>query len=225
VEAENINVKLYQGDCLEYMRGMDAGSVDAVITDPPYGIGVKTNYKTRKRSSLAECNDFRQIVGDDIPFDPTPFLDFPIVVLFGANYYANKLPVSGGWVVWDKLDGLESKRDWGFNDNSDCELLWTNKGNAARIIKHRWMGAMKGSENNERRIHPTQKPIALMVELLRHYTNPGDTIFDPFMGSGTTGVAAVQLGRNFIGCEIDPDYFAIAEKRIKDAQMQIRMPI
>ena len=225
MEAENINVKLYQGDCLEYMRGMDAGSVDAVITDPPYGIGVKTNYKTRKRSSLAECNDFRQIVGDDIPFDPTPFLDFPIVVLFGANYYANKLPVSGGWVVWDKLDGLESKRDWGFNDNSDCELLWTNKGNAARIIKHRWMGAMKGSENNERRIHPTQKPIALMVELLRHYTNPGDTIFDPFMGSGTTGVAAVQLGRNFIGCEIDPDYFAIAEKRIKDAQMQIRMPI
>jgi DNA modification methylase len=209
--------QLHLGDCLDIMRSLPDGCVDAVITDPPYGIALATNYKQRKRGALAPCNNFAPIVGDREPFDPTPFLSFPVVVLFGANYFAKRLPDSGAWLVWDKLDGLTSKRDVGFNDNSDCELLWTNQGRAARLFRHRWMGAMKGSEQTERRVHPTQKPIALMVQLVKHYTNPGDTILDPFMGSGTTGVACVQTGRNFIGIEIDPTYYAIAEKRIADA--------
>ena len=150
------------GDCLEVMPTLTA-KVDAVITDPPYGIGLATNYATRKRAALARCNDFPPIANDDRPFDPRPFLGFPAVVLFGANYYANQLPVSGGWVVWDKLNGLKSGRDWGFNDNSDCELIWTNVGNAARLIPQRWMGAMKETESAERRVHPTQKPVALMA--------------------------------------------------------------
>ena len=73
--------------------------------------------------------------------------------------------------------------------------------------------------------HKSQKPIKLMIELLDKFTNEGDTILDPFMGSGTTGVACVQTGRNFIGIEIDPDYYAIAEKRIKEAQLQMRLPL
>lgn len=200
------------------MRGLPDRSVDAVVTDPPYGMNLATNYRDRKRTALAVCNNFRPIVGDDKPFDPRPFLIAPVVVMFGANYYAERLPASGAWIVWDKLDGLESGRDLGFNDNSDCELIWTNKGNAARIIRHRWMGAMKGSEHNQRRVHPTQKPIALLRKIIENYTPPGATIFDPYMGSGTTGVACVQAGRNFIGCEIDPTYFEIAQRRISEAE-------
>jgi site-specific DNA-methyltransferase (adenine-specific) len=210
-------IQLYHGDCLEIIPAITQ-RVHLVLADPPYGIGVKTHYKSRKRGVLAACNDFPPMVGDDRPFDPAPLLRFPRVVLFGANYYADKLPVSGGWIVWDKLNGLKSKRDWGFNNNSDCELAWTNIGNAARIIPHRWMGVMKESEHTERRVHPTQKPVALMAEIIKHYTNEGDTVLDPYMGSGTTGVACVQTGRNFIGIEIDEGYFNIAKQRIEQAQ-------
>ena len=211
-------IELWHGDCLEVMKGMDDNSVDAVITDPPYGIGLATNYRERKRTSLAECNDFPPILGDDKEFDPTPLLRFDKVILFGANWYCHKLPISGGWIIWDKLDGLESKRDFGFNDNSDCELIWTNQGNSTRIIRHRWMGAMKGSEGTERRVHPTQKPVNVMSKIILAYTNPGDTILDPFMGSGTTGVACVQTGRKFKGIELDEKYFDLSEKRIRTAQ-------
>lgn len=214
-------VTLHLGDCLEILPTLQG--IDAVITDPPYGIGVLTNYAQRGRGALAECNDFAPIIGDDKPFDPSPLLKYKTVVLFGANYYADKLPISGGWVVWDKLDGLQSKRLWGFNDNSDCELIWTNKGNAARLIPHRWMGAMKASENDERRVHPTQKPIALMSVLIEQYTQIGDTVIDPYMGSGTTGVACIKTGRNFIGIEKEPKYFEIAQRRIKEAEQQMIM--
>ena len=215
---------LYQGDCMDILPTLAAGSVDAVITDPPYGIALATDYAARKRGSLARCNNFRPIAGDNKPFDPTPFLDFRTVVLFGANYYADKLPPSGAWIVWDKVHGLPSVRDLGFNDNSDCELIWTNKGNAARIIRHRWMGAMKDSEQDEGRVHPTQKPIDLLRRIVRHYTAPGATVLDPFMGSGTTGVACRMEGRRFVGIELDPGYFAIAKRRIETAQPPLFVP-
>ena len=216
-----MTVTLYHGDCLQILQTLAAGSVDAVITDPPYGIGLNTAYKDKQRGALAECNNFKLIEGDDKPFNPIPFLGFLTVVLFGANYYADKLPISGGWIIWDKLDGLESKRDVGFNDNSDCELIWTNKGNSARIIRHRWMGMIKASENESKRVHPTQKPVALMKTIVENWTKSGDTILDPFMGSGTTGVACVETGRNFIGIEISEDYFKIAQRRIADAQSRM----
>ena len=217
-----IDWEVITGDCLEVLPTLDRASIAAVVTDPPYGIALQTNYASRKRAALAACNDFPPITGDNKPFDPRSLLAFPVVVLFGANYYADKLPPSGGWVVWDKLNGLNSKRDWVFNDNSDCELIWTNKGNAARLIPHRWMGAMKESESNERRVHPTQKPVALMAVLIERYTQPGDLILDPLCGSGTTGVACVQTGRRFIGIEIDPGYADIARARIAKAAEQAR---
>jgi len=211
------------GDCLDLLPSIPSGPGTAIITDPPYGISLVTNYRERNRSGLAKCNDFRPIVGDNRPFNPAPFLRFQTVVLFGANYFAQRLPASGAWIVWDKVDGLPSKRDLGFNDNSDCELIWTNVGNTARIIRHRWMGAMKASERTERRVHPTQKPIELMRQIVRHYTKPGDTVIDPFMGSGTTGVAAMLEGRNFIGIEIDSHYCDIARRRIESAQAPLTL--
>jgi site-specific DNA-methyltransferase (adenine-specific) len=209
--------QLFNGDCLEVMPTLEAGSVDALISDPPYGMNLRTDYKDRKRGALAVCNNFAPIAGDDKPFDPAPFLGFPVVVLFGANYYADRLPVSGAWLVWDKLDGLQSKRDIGFNDNSDCELAWTNRGKAVRIIRHRWMGAMKASEHSARRVHPTQKPVAMMEAIIRYYTREGDLVLDPFMGSGTTGIACLNTGRRFIGIERDAGYFATAQERMAKA--------
>lgn len=213
-----MNYELICGDCLEILPGLHG--IDAVVTDPPYGISLETNYRELGRGKLALSNNYSPIAGDNKPFDPAPLLKFRNVVLFGANYYADKLPTSGAWVVWDKLDGLTSKRDFGFNDNSDCELIWTNVGNAARIYRHRWNGAMKASEQMTGRVHPTQKPICLMRWLVRNYTQPGDTILDPFMGSGPTIVAAILEGRNAIGIELDPGYFAIAQRRCADAAAQ-----
>lgn len=207
------NVELYYGDCLSM-----ALTADALITDPPYGMNAKVNYRSRKRGKLAECTDFDPIVGDDKPFDPYPWLGYETICLFGANWYAHKLPASGAWIVWDKLDGLKSKREVGFNDNSDCELAWTNKGKAARIIHHRWMGCMKASEHGQRRVHPTQKPIELMKKIVCYLTKPGDTVLDPYMGSGPTGIACVLTGRHFIGAEINPTYFDIATERILSYQ-------
>jgi site-specific DNA-methyltransferase (adenine-specific)/modification methylase len=211
-------IDLRQGDCISELSTVPTGAVDLILTDPPYGICERTDRKTRKRTALAGCNDFPPIVGDDKPFDPSPLLRFKRLVLFGANYYADKLPISGAWIVWDKLAGLTSKREWGFNDNSDCELAWTNIGNAARLIPHRWMGMLKASEYHDRRVHPTQKPVALMAEIISHYTKPGDTVCDPYMGSGATGIACILTGRKFIGIEIAPDYFNTAQRRISQAQ-------
>ena len=211
------------GDCIEIMKTMDLSRVKLLLADPPYGKDIKTDYNARGRTALAECSDYAQIVGDNNPFDPTPFLGFPIVVLFGANYYADKLPISGGWIVWDKLNGLESKRTWGFNDNSDCELIWTNVGDAARILRHRWMGAMKESERGERRVHPTQRPIELMKKIIEHYTSPGDVVLDPYAGSGPVGVACMQTGRDYIGMEISEHNFEIAKTRIATERLRVQL--
>lgn len=207
------DVKLYLGDCLDVMREMDTGSVDAVVTDPPYGMGKHNKFGSRDKAAAATV--YKPIIGDDQDFDPVPFLDFPEVVLFGANWYAPRLPASGGWIVWDKKDG-------GASDNfSDGEMAWVKGSNVVRIIHHKWRGMIRASEQNEPRVHITQKPVWVMKWILENYTKPGATIFDPFMGSGTTGVACVKTGRNFIGIELDPGYFAIAEKRIAEAQMQL----
>lgn len=221
------NYELILGDCLEVMRGMEAGSVDCVLTDPPFGINLKSNYlETRKASQEKDqrrhawlSRSHKPIIGDDKPFNPLPFLAYPIVMMWGANAYAGALPSSYSWLVWDKKDGRGAN-----NGFSDCELCWC-KGvpfESVRIFRHLWTGYQRDSEVGQGSLHPTQKPIALMKWCLERAKIPvGATVLDPFMGSGATGVACVQTGRNFIGCEIDPNYFAIAEKRIEEARMQL----
>ncbi len=211
-----MTVTLYHGDCLEILRGMNAGSVDAVVTDPPYGIG-ENNAKNLSRSNLAPAVDYGNFDWDKKPA-PQEAIDLlrkasVNQVVFGGNYFS--MPPSPGWIVWDKLNGA--------NDFADCELAWTSYRRAVRKIAYMWNGMIK--QKPEERFHPTQKPLAVMLWVIENYTKPGDTILDPFMGSGTTGVACVQLGRNFIGIEIDARYFAIAQKRIADAEKQIIMPL
>lgn len=161
--------------------------------------------------------DGMSIVGDDKPFDPAPFLVFPVVLIWGANYFANNLPPSSRWFIWDKRNGIAS------NDQADCEMAWTNQRGVARLRTRYWNGA-HARERDESRTHPNQKPIELMKWCMDLLEIPkGATVFDPYMGSGTTGVACMQTGRNFIGCEIDERYFKIAQKRIEDAAAQLHL--
>lgn len=158
------------------------------------------------------------IMNDDKPFDPSHLLGLgEIVVLWGGNHFADKLPSSPCWFIWDKR--AVSKHT---NDFADCELAWTNKKGVARVFRHQWDGMMKSSERGVARVHPTQKPIALMRWCIAQI-EPAETIVDPYMGSGSTGVACAMAGKSFIGIEIDEGYFDVACKRIRDAYSQTDM--
>jgi len=189
------DVTLYLGDCLDILPTL--GKVDAVVTDPPYGIyacGGKWGHK-------ADLQWDRQAA------DVMHLLDIaPIVAIWGGNYFG--LPPSRGWLVWHKPDSVPSA--------ADVELAWTNQDMNAKYIRH-----SIAATNGERVGHPTQKPVRVMRWTLDMLNIPiGATVLDPFMGSGTTGVACVRTGRRFIGIEISEDYFKIAQKRIAEAQAQ-----
>jgi len=209
-------VKLLLGDCLELMK--DIPKVGAVITDPPYGINHDNNYH-RFSGNISNQNSFKKIKNDNKPFDPDQFLKYKTVFMFGYNCFSNKLPM-GSLEIW-----IKKMPDKFGTIMSDGEIGWCNRGHGVYFIPHEWDGFMRASERGIARQHPTQKPIVVMKYIIDKYTKEDDTILDPFMGSGTTGVACVQTGRNFIGIEIEPKYFEIAQKRIKDAQQQMRLPI
>jgi site-specific DNA-methyltransferase (adenine-specific) len=194
-------VTLYHADCSEVIGSVVAPeTVALLLTDPPYGVSERTNRKAAGRGKLAECNDFPPVHGDDKPFDPTPLLAFKRAVLFGANYFSERLPPSPSWIIWDKRDGIPS------NDNADVELAWSNLGGPARCFRHIWNGMIKASERGERRVHPTQKPVALAQWVIGQHTQPGEVVFDPYAGSGSVLVAAKNLGRRAIGVEIERRY-------------------
>lgn len=202
------NCRLIQADCRDVLPTL--GRVDAVLADPPYGIGYAHGSgggKLAKSTTL-----LAPILGDDQPFDPSPWLEGP-AILWGGNHFADKLPPSQAWLVWDKRCADYS------NDQADTEMAWTNLDFPARMFRHVWNGMLRGKESKTPRVHPTQKPVALM-EWCLGFLPDAQTILDPFMGSGTTGVACVNLGRSFIGIELDPGYFDIAVKRITDAHKQ-----
>lgn len=200
---------LYLGDCRDILPTLP--KVDAVVTDPPYGIGEARN-DNASRSSLAQSRDYGVDAWDDRPIDADLIALVRSAgrwcIMFGGNYY--DCPPTKCWLVWDKENGA--------NDFADCELAWTNLPKAVRRIKFRWHGMLRAN-GETRGDHPTQKPIGVMKWCIGHLPH-GQTILDPFMGSGTTGVAAVQMGRDFIGIEREPKYFDIACRRIEQAQRQ-----
>lgn len=199
---------LYLGDCAEILPNL--GRVDAVITDPPYGIG-EARANNKSRSNLAQSVDYGISDWDDAP-PPADLIDALRAMskwqaFFGGNYFV--LPPTSCWLVWDKLNGK--------NDFADCELAWTNWPKAVRRLQWQWHGMIR--QGNEERFHPTQKPLEVMKWVI-DLCPKADTVLDAFMGSGTTGVAAIQLGRKFIGIERDERYFEIACKRIEQAVAQ-----
>jgi hypothetical protein len=182
-----------------------------IFADPPYGVKERTMRKSAGRGKLAECNDFPSVIGDDKAFDPAFILRYPcsVRILWGANYFADRLPVTSSWVVWDKREGIPS------NDNADCELAWTDAGGPARLFAHRWNGMIKASEQGEKRVHPTQKPVKLAEFCFDLYGKAQDVIFDPFLGSGISVIAAERMpgNRTVIGCELSPDYIDVVIRR------------
>lgn len=200
-------VQLHCGDCLDILPTL--GKVDAVVTDAPYGLGYDAS-----RSTQQGIQRFGKIAGDDGPFDVTPFLGFPDILAWCRPQLTTGVPIGlGAWYAWDKVtkNGLKVRI-------AECEYAWHKKATKTRAFRHLWSGAYRASEAGQKAIHPTQKPIALMrwcLELMG--LKPGSTILDPYMGSGTTGVAAVELGFNFVGIELDPQHFATAQRRISAA--------
>lgn len=201
---------LYLGDCREILPTL--GKVDAVVTDPPYGIG-EARSGNASRSCLATSRDYGSANWDDAPIDAATVslirANSQWQIIFGGNYFDGLGPTTC-WLVWDKQNGD--------NDFADCELAWTNLPKAVRRLYWRWHGMIR--KGDDVREHPTQKPEGVMKWCIEHLPGTVQTICDPFMGSGTTGVAAVKLGRSFIGIEREPSYFDIACRRIEAAYKQ-----
>jgi len=186
------NQTLYFGDCLEIMPTL--GKVDAVVTDPPYGIGIAANPVRQKH----EKKDW------DNKTTCLDFLDLGIpTVIWGGNYFT--LPTCQRFLVWDKLQ----PEDFSL---AMCEYAWTNLKGPAKVFKK---SVLSYSKN-----HPTQKPVELMKWCIGYLPDESNKILDPFMGSGTTLVACQQMGRHGIGIEIDPQYFQIACERVHNAWKQ-----
>lgn len=202
--------RLICADCRDILPTLE--KVDAVVTDPPYGLNEAAG-KAKSRGKLAPAIDYGNDDWDAKPIAPEVMAMVRDAgrwqIIFGGNYY--ECPAAKCWLVWDKENGE--------NDFADCELAWTNLPKAVRRIRYMWNGMLRAN-GEERGDHPTQKPIGVMRWCIGHLPEPNQTILDPFMGSGTTGVAAVQMGRRFIGIEREPKYFDIACKRIEDAQRQ-----
>lgn len=200
---------LYHGDCLEIMPLLADKSVDLVLTDPPYGIGEAAG-KNKSRSCIAISRDYGNDSWDDKPMTMQQQNECIRLsknqIFFGGNFF--DLPPSSCWIVWDK--------DNGETDFADCELAWTSFETTVRKFKWRWQGMLQermGKDKDER-VHPTQKPIALMKWIINKYSKETDVILDPFAGSGTTLRAAKDLGRKYIGIEISEKYCEIAAKRL-----------
>ena len=181
---------------------------------PPYGISYVHGGGGKGR--WGRVNHSVPIHGDDQPFDPTPLLRFPVVLMFGADHYRRRLPDGGTLIAWDKSVGKGPKDSF-----ADAEFIWTNLKIKRNVIRYLWKGIAceKAGEENGRRWHPTTKPQGVMRWCLEQIPQAG-VILDPYMGSGSTGCAAVALGRTFIGIEIDRRYFDIACERIARAQAQ-----
>ena len=201
---------LYLGDCMDILPTFADGEFDAVVTDPPYGIFKKIGGSGDMfgKPTIYSIDDKAD------SWDSRPDKDTLLMVIskglqhivWGGNYMADMLGACPGILVWNKKTGN--------NRYADGECAWSDVSGTMRIFTHQWCGAFKDSERGCRAVHPTQKPVAVMSWCIGLAKDP-QTILDPFMGSGTTGVAALQLNRKFTGIEIEEKYFDIACRRIE----------
>lgn len=222
---------LYLGDCREILPSLER--VDAVVTDPPYGQGLNVNVTkaggSRAGSMVQSDGTFRRVNpnvhrpvhGDDGPFNPNHLLGIaPLAVIWGAHKFADRLP-RGSWLVWDKVPTGKVR-------HQGCgEAAWDSRPDRPmRIHRLLWDGLCVGSgarhevTAGQQRLHPTQKPESLMAWTIGQLSICDGIICDPYMGVGSTGVAAVRMGFGFVGIEIDEVYFDIACRRIEAAARQ-----
>ena len=220
----------YNMDCLDAMRQMRENEFDLAIVDPPYGIGIMTMNYTKSGAvrthgyAAARRRDYRKQGEWDIKptreYFETLLKISKKAIIWGGNYFSDMLPPSKSFVVWDKR--CDEKMT---NDFADCEYAYMTPGmGVARIFRFAWNGMIQGDmKNKEDRFHPTQKPVALYKWLLKHYAKPGDKILDTHLGSGSSRIAAYDYGYDFVGYEIDKEYFEKQEKRFKEHTAQLNL--
>lgn len=208
---------------MEYMKGLDDNAFDLAIVDPPYGIDAANTFGGEERKSGKGAANKTAFAKKDwdlgIP-DAEYFTELMRVsknqIIWGANYMSHFLPPSMGWIVWDK--------DNGTTKFSDAELAFSSFDRALRVWKYTWNGMIQGDmKNKELRIHPTQKPVKLYNWILSNYAKEGDKILDTHLGSGSSAIAAHYAGFDFVGCELDEDYYKAAKKRFEAETAQVAM--
>ena len=211
--------EVFNEDCMQGMARYPDKFFDLAIVDPPYGIG-EDGRNNHTRGLLAKSRDYRKNSRyDNTPPDNSYFSELMRVsknqIIWGANHFGNLAPASC-WIVWDK--------DNGETDFADCELAWTSFDTAVRKFKWKWQGMLQQDmKNKQDRIHPNEKPFALYKWLLKNYAKPGDKILDTHLGSGSSRIAAYDMGFDFTGFEIDSDYFQAQEKRFQQYRSQLKL--
>ena len=198
---------------MELMARYPDGYFDLAIVDPPYGIG---SYWKKSKNTKHYCDK----KWNEIPPGPEYFQELMRVsknqIIWGGNYFTDYLPPTNSWLIWDKL--------MNHNPTSDCELAWTSLKIKMTKIAVRWSGALKDEENFQR-IHPCQRPVKLHSKTLSKFAAPGFRILDTHLGSGSIAIACHNLGFDLTACELDPDYYKAALKRLKQHQQQLRMSL
>jgi site-specific DNA-methyltransferase (adenine-specific) len=201
-------------DCIEYMKRFEDNHFELSIVDPPYGIG-ENGSSNKSRGKLAKSKNYKPFAGGDASAPNNEyFIELKRVsknqIIWGANHFIKNIPNANSscWIVWDKINGE--------TDFADSELAYTSFKSAVRNFRFQWQGMLQGDmKNKETRIHPTQKPVALYKWLLHNYAKKGDKILDTHLGSQSSRIAAYEMGFDFYGCELDPDYFRDGNKRFE----------
>ena len=207
--------KFILGDCMDLETGLPSypdNFFDLAIVDPPYGIG-EDGSKNYTRGCYAVSRNYKAFAGNDkTPPNEDYFQEIKRVsknqIVWGANHFISRLPFdSSAWIVWDKENGE--------TDFADCELAWTSFKTAVRKAKFKWQGMLQADmKNKESGIHPTQKPVKLYRWLLENYAKPGQLILDTHVGSASSLIACESMGFDYVGFEIDPEYYAAAKNRM-----------
>ncbi|MEG1587201.1 MAG: DNA methyltransferase [Bacteroidales bacterium] len=232
------SITLYHADCMEYIRSLPDNAFDLAIVDPPYGIGAsrpakKPNKVKQANGSILSVKDsgYTHKDWDDSIPNADYFKELIRVsknqIIWGANYFG----LTGGMIVWDKLNGE--------SDQFGCEIAYCSMNNRTDIVYYMWAGMIQGvycgsnimkaviqqgnKSKNEKRIHPTQKPVRLYEWLLQNYAKHGDRILDTHLGSGSIAIASSNMGFDLTACENDKEYFDNAVKRIREHQKQQRI--
>lgn len=212
-------------DCRIGMAEYEDNHFDLAIVDIPYGLKIGRNGKIGGNGKITEVREYKHVRWDDKTPDTDYFLELFRVsknqIIWGGNYITDKMKITNGWILWDK----KCKNDW--DDNfSDGEMAWTSFDIPLKIFRHLWMGALRKIEFDEdTRIHPTQKPIALYKWLLTKYAKEDDLILDTHVGSASSLIACEDMGFNYVGFEIDKDYYDAAQKRLKQFRSQLKLAI
>jgi len=215
----------YNIDCMEYMRSLPDKAFDLAVVDPPYGIGENPKRALSRSRPTKKWKNARPVeyVGgewDNERPNREYFSELFRVsknqIIWGGNYFANFLKPSMGWIVWYKAGQNQN------TDFSDCELAFSSFNKAAKLFDYPWLGF--GAVNaGEVRIHNTQKPVALYAWIYQRYAKAGDKILDTHLGSGSSRIAAYDAGLDFVGCEIDKDYFDKEEQRFAEHSAQLNL--